>query len=216
MKFFVDNRMFGNSMSGGAVPMARQQAAPTPASAPVQAALPPAPRKPRFLGQAGTSINDLVDRIKSDVSVLSGYYGRNASLPLEYRVSGAVYARVADYSDAIWKDMVVPHDASPDSSAWNAPASQSALSRVALSEQMIADFGQQVSAAEAKYAQAQGSQASTPPSVTQATVQPQGQGFQWSLGTAALGLLAIATIAGVLFFTPAAPIEGKVSELPKA
>ncbi len=200
----------------GSVGMARPQAAaPAPAKAPAKAAPAPRPRGPRFLGQATPSINDLVDRIKTDVGVLGGYYNRNANLPLQFRVPGSIYSNVADYSDAIWKDVVVPHDANPDSQAWAAPASQSLLSRVALSEQMIADFGNQVSAAEAKYAQSQGSPSAAPTSVAQTTVEPQGQGFQWSLGTAVLGALALATIAGVLFFTPASPIEGPVSELPR-
>jgi hypothetical protein len=216
MKFFVDNRMFGASMNGSAVGMARPQAAapsPAPAPRPVQPPRPAAARKPRFLGQATPSINDIVDRIKTDVGVLGDYYNRNANLPLQFRVPGSIYSNVADYSDAIWKDVVLRHDANPDSQAWTAPAPQSVLSRVALSEQMIADFGNQVSAAEAKYAQSQGNPAAAPTQV--ATVQPQGQGFQWSLGTAVLGALAIATIAGVLFFTPASPIEGPVSELPR-
>ena len=218
MKFFVDNRMFGASMNGAAVGMARPQAAataPAPAPAPRPAQpRPPAPRKPRFLGQAAQSINDIVNQIKTDVGILGGYYGKNANLPLQFRVPGSVYSNVADYADAIWKDVVVPHDAAPDSQAWTAPAPQSVLSRVALSEQMIADFGNQVSAAEAKYAQSQGTAGGAPTSV--ATVQPQGQGFQWSLGTAVLGALAVVTIAGVLFFTPASPIEGEVSNLPRA
>lgn len=200
----------------GSIGMARPQApAPAPAKAPAKTAPAPRPRGPRFLGQATPSMNDIVDRIKADVGVLGGYYDRNANLPVQFRVPGSIYSNVADYADAIWKDVVVPHDANPDSEAWTAPASQSVLSRVALSEQMIADFGNQVSAAEAKYAQSRGSQSSAPSPVAQATVQPQGQGFQWSLGTVALGALALATIAGVLFFTPASPIEGPVSELPR-
>ncbi len=217
MNFFVDNRMFGSKMNGS-VNMAGSQIQVPPAVAQV---LPPAPRRPRFLGQTASTVNDIIDRIKTDVGVLGGYYSRNANLPLEFRVPGSVYATVADYSDAIWKDAVIPRDANPDSQAWNAPAPQSLLSRVALDEQMIADYGNQVSAAEAKYAQSQGSTSTAPTPtpgptpVAQATVAPQGQGIQLSLGTIVLGAIAVVTIAGVLFFTPANPLEGQVSQLPQ-
>lgn len=174
------------------------------------------------LGQAGTTRRSVIGRINAATDLLTDLYNRNAELPLQFRVPGAVYAAISDASDVLWKKYVVPFNENPKSSYWDQPADEAMKSGEDVYTRQVFDFDTRVAAQEKAHQAAlqsgQGFEPEGPPAPEDMSYVPgvdQPKTSNLMPVYIGLGVVALAAIVGAVLLSPASEAaSGTIETLP--
>ena len=150
------------------------------------------PTMGQSMGQAlRPSQKQIVQRMQAAEDKYSAIFDRNATIPLDFRVTGDFQHQVVNIADQLWADWIKPFNDRPNAPYWNDPAPTAMLTDLDNFQKQVAELDRQVSAAELKAGGAT-TPASTPPTgVSQA-------GMLSTSGALLLGLVAVGSFVGAV------------------